>query len=222
MKARNYIRLKNVLDYIFAGALFLLLWPLFLLISIWIKTDSTGSIFFTQKRIGKDNIPFEIYKFRTMRTDAPKDMPTHLLNNADSFITRSGSFLRKTSLDELPQLINILKGDMSFIGPRPALWNQFDLIRGRDALGVQQLKPGITGWAQINGRDEVSISEKIELDGYYLEHISLSLDIKILFLTVLSVMIRKGIREGGIEELETNLKTVGEPGEAIQKEERCV
>ncbi|WP_206460032.1 sugar transferase [Anaerovorax sp. IOR16] len=218
MRVEKYIVFKNVFDCIFAGILFLLLWPLFLSIAIWIKLDSPGPILFRQKRIGKNNEVFEIFKFRSMRLDAPQNIPTHLLHDADSLITKSGRFLRNSSLDELPQLYNILKGEMSFIGPRPALWNQFDLIKGRKEVMVELLKPGITGWAQINGRDEISITEKIALDEYYLKNISLLMDIKILLLTILSVITKKGIREGTVDEAEDAV--VGPPMQ--EKEERCI
>lgn len=146
---------------------------------------------------------FYVYKYRSMRTDTPSDMPTHLFNNAESFITSSGRFLRKSSLDELPQLFNIIKGEMSFIGPRPALWNQYDLIQAREdqvgktGVNANSVKPGITGWAQVNGRDELPIDVKADLDGYYAKNLSFLLDVKILFLTFFSVLTSKGVSEGG-------------------------
>ena len=191
-----YLKIKQGFDYLFSFCLTVILSPLLIFIAIIIKLDSKGPVLFKQKRIGKDSVEFYIYKFRTMRIDTPKDMPTHLLGNATSFITRSGSFLRKSSLDELPQLLNILKGEMSFIGPRPALWNQYDLIEFRKTLYADRLKPGITGWAQINGRDELPIDIKANLDGYYAKNISFLLDIKIFFKTVSSVLKADGIKEG--------------------------
>lgn len=194
---KTYIGVKNILDTIFALFLTLFLSPLLLLIALLIKLDSKGPVLFKQRRIGKDNVEFEIYKFRSMGIEAPKDLPTHVFTNAESYITGVGIFLRKSSLDELPQLFNILKGEMSFIGPRPALWNQQDLIGARTAKGVDKIKPGITGWAQVNGRDELSIPEKVRFDAHYGEHISLLFDLKILVLTFNSVITRKGISEGG-------------------------
>lgn len=192
-----YLIIKQLFDYILSFCLTVVLSPLLILLAIIIKLDSRGPVLFKQKRIGKNNIEFDIYKFRTMRTDTPKDLPTHLFNNAENFITKSGAFLRKSSLDELPQLFNILKGEMSFIGPRPALWNQYDLIEARKVLCADQIKPGITGWAQINGRDELPIEKKATLDGFYRNNVSFILDIKILFKTVFSVLKREGVSEGG-------------------------
>lgn len=189
--------LKRAIDFTVSFVALLMIWPLFLILSIWIKIDSPGPVFFKQKRVGIHKTHFEILKFRTMRTDTPKDMPTHLLKNPEQFITRSGRFLRKTSLDELPQLLNILKGDMSIVGPRPALWNQYDLLEERDKYGANDVIPGLTGWAQIHGRDTISIEEKAKLDGYYVEHQSLWMDIKCIFLTVLSVLKHEGVQEGG-------------------------
>lgn len=191
-----YLKIKQLFDYVFSFCLAIILSPLFIVITIIIKLDSKGPVLFKQKRIGKDNIPFYIYKFRTMRIDTPKDMPTHLFNDATNFITRSGAFLRKSSLDELPQLFNILKGQMSFIGPRPALWNQYDLIELRKMAHADQLKPGITGWAQINGRDELPLEVKADLDGYYAQNISFILDIKIFFKTIINVLKADGIKDG--------------------------
>lgn len=170
---------------------------LFLIIMIAIKLDSPGPIFFKQKRVGIHKKPFEIYKFRTMRIDTPHDTPTHLLKDPDQYITRTGRFLRKTSLDELPQLYNILIGDMAVIGPRPALWNQYDLIAERDKYGANDVRPGLTGWAQIHGRDELEIEEKARLDGYYVKHMGLGLDVKCFLGTVKSVLCEDGVVEGG-------------------------
>ncbi len=187
---------KRAIDLVLSFCGLVVLSPLFLLIAIWIKADSHGPVFFRQRRVGKNKKEFQILKFRSMRTDTPKDMPTHLLNNAESYITRSGAFLRKTSLDELPQIINILKGEMSIVGPRPALYNQYDLIEERDKYGVNELVPGLTGWAQINGRDELPIPQKAALDGYYAEHLSFIMDLRCFFGTFAAVLGAKGIVEG--------------------------
>jgi O-antigen biosynthesis protein WbqP len=162
-----------------------------------IKVDSKGPVFFKQKRVGKNKKHFEILKFRTMRTDTPKDTPTHLLEDPEQWITRVGGFLRKTSLDELPQIINILLGDMSIIGPRPALWNQYDLIAERDKYGANDILPGLTGWAQINGRDELPIEAKAKLDGEYVEKMSFWFDVRCFFGTILSIFRGDGVVEGG-------------------------
>ena len=158
-----------------------------------------GPMFYKQKRYGKNGKIFYILKFRTMKTDTPKDMPTHLLDNPEIYITRIGKFLRKTSLDELPQIINIIKGEMSIIGPRPALWNQFDLIKERDKYRANDITPGLTGWAQINGRDELPIDVKAKYDGEYVEKMSLLFDIKCFFLTILKVLKKDGVVEGRLE-----------------------
>ena len=167
------------------------------LLSIAVKLDSPGPVLFKQKRVGRGKSHFYILKFRTMRTDTPKDMPTHLLANPEQYITRVGRFLRKTSLDELPQLFNILLGDMSIVGPRPALWNQFDLIAERDKYGANDIRPGLTGWAQINGRDELQIEEKARLDGEYVRNLSFRFDVRCLLATVKVVLYRDGMVEGG-------------------------
>lgn len=193
-----YLSVKSLLDFILALFMTIVLSPVLIIIAIIIKLDSKGPVFFRQKRMGKDNREFEILKFRTMRTDTPKDMPTHLFQNPEAFITKSGRFLRKSSLDELPQLFNILKGEMSFIGPRPALWNQFDLIEARNALGAEKIRPGISGWAQVNGRDELPIPVKAELDGFYAANVSFGLDVKILFMTMKQVLHAEGVIEGAI------------------------
>ncbi len=187
---------KRAIDFVLSFCGLIILLPVILLIALWVKADSPGPVFFRQRRIGKDKKEFLILKFRSMRTDTPKDMPTHLLNNAESYITRSGAFLRKTSLDELPQIINILKGEMSIVGPRPALYNQYDLIEERDKYDANELVPGLTGWAQINGRDELPIVEKAALDGYYAQNISFMMDLKCFFGTFSAVLGGKGIVEG--------------------------
>lgn len=193
----NYLRIKRTIDIILSSVGFFVLSPLFLLIIIMIKLDSKGPILFRQKRIGIHKSHFYILKFRTMRIDTPQDTPTHLLVNPDQWITRVGKFLRKTSLDELPQIINIIKGEMSIIGPRPALWNQYDLIAERDLYGANDVPVGLTGWAQINGRDELPIEVKAKLDGEYVKHIGLSMDIKCFIGTIRSVLKTDGVVEGG-------------------------
>ena len=192
---------KRCLDLILSIIGLILLSPLFIIICIWIKCDSKGPVFFKQKRVGRNKKLFGIYKFRTMYTDTPSEMPTHLLNNPDRFITKAGHFLRKTSLDELPQIINIIKGEMSIIGPRPALWNQEDLIKERDRYGANNLRPGLTGWAQVNGRDELEIDVKAKLDGEYVEKMSFLFDVKCFFKTITSVLKHDGVVEGGTGEL---------------------
>lgn len=168
-----------------------------IIIAILIKLDSPGPVFFRQKRVGIHKTYFQIYKFRTMRTDTPHDAPTHQLQQANSYITKIGATLRKTSLDELPQLLNILCGDMSIIGPRPALWNQYDLIAERDKYGANDIKPGLTGWAQINGRDELEIPVKAKLDGEYVQRMNFAFDCKCFFGTIGKVLHHDGVVEGG-------------------------
>ena len=188
--------IKRWIDFIFALIGLIILSPLFLLIIIAIKLDSKGPVLFKQKRIGKDKALYEIYKFRTMKTNTPNDAPTHLLENPDFFITQVGKVLRKTSLDELPQLINIIRGQMSIIGPRPALWNQYDLIAERDKYGANDIYPGLTGWAQINGRDELPIQKKAQLDGIYTLKMSFFFDVKCFIGTIFSVLKTEGVVEG--------------------------
>ncbi|WP_195972237.1 sugar transferase [Clostridium thermobutyricum] len=187
--------MKRTFDLISSLIGFIFFLPLFLIISLIIKLSSPGPIFFKQKRIGKDNEEFYILKFRTMRIDTP-NVATHLLENPDKYITKIGKVLRKTSLDELPQLINIIRGEMSVVGPRPALYNQLDLKEMRTKKGIHKLVPGLTGWAQINGRDEIPLKEKVELDKYYLENRSFWFDIEIIFKTVISVAKSDGVQEG--------------------------
>ncbi len=188
--------IKRVIDILLSLCGIIILSPLFLLLILWIKADSTGPVFFRQRRIGIHKKEFDILKFRTMRTDTPKDVPTHLLEDPEKYITKAGRFLRKTSLDELPQMINILKGDMSIVGPRPALYNQYDLIAERDKYGANDVMPGLTGWAQINGRDELPIPVKAELDGYYTRHLSFWMDLKCFFGTFKAVLGHEGFSEG--------------------------
>ena len=191
-----YNVIKRIIDWLLSLVALIVLSPLFLVLAIWIKLDSKGPVFFKQKRIGQHRSFFQIYKFRTMRTDTPSDMPTHLFDNPDAFITNSGKFLRKTSLDELPQLINIVKGEMSIIGPRPALWNQDDLADERDKYQANDILPGLTGWAQINGRDELPIPIKAKLDGEYVERMSFNFDVKCFVGTIISVLKSDGVVEG--------------------------
>lgn len=188
---------KRIIDIICSLIAIIVLSIIYLPICVIIKITSPGPVFFKQKRVGKNKTYFNILKFRTMRVDTPKDCPTHMLENPDQYITKVGGFLRKTSLDELPQIFNIFKGDMSIIGPRPALWNQDDLIAERDKYNANEAKPGLTGWAQINGRDEIPIPVKARLDGEYVDNISFSFDLKCLFLTVVSVFKSDGVVEGG-------------------------
>ena len=192
-----YLKIKRVIDFVLSGVGLILLSPVFLLLIIAIKLDSPGPVLFKQKRVGIHKHHFNILKFRTMRIDTPSDMPTHLLENPDQWITKVGKFLRKTSLDELPQIINIVKGEMSIIGPRPALWNQFDLIEARDIYGANDVPVGLTGWAQINGRDELEIDVKARLDGEYAEKIGFPMDVRCFFGTIFSVLRRDGVVEGG-------------------------
>ena len=199
--------LKRVLDFILSLVGLVILSPVLLIIALIIKLTSPGPVFFKQKRVGKNKTYFNILKFRTMRTDTPKDTPTHLLANPDQYITPIGKVLRKTSLDELPQIINILKGDMSIIGPRPALWNQYDLIEERDRYGANDILPGLTGWAQINGRDELEIDVKARLDGEYLERMSFLFDCKCFFGTITSVLKHEGVVEGGTGELKKEVQS---------------
>ena len=188
--------LKRFFDIILSLVAIIVFSWLLIIIAIAIVVEDKGNILFKQKRIEKNKKEFYIYKFRTMKVSTPKDVPTHLLDNPESYITKIGGFLRKTSLDELPQLFNILKGDMSIVGPRPALWNQFDLIDLRDKNDSNSVRPGLTGWAQVNGRDELPIDVKAGFDGEYIKKMSIVFDIKIILMTVVSVFTSKGVREG--------------------------
>ena len=187
---------KRAFDLILSTLAIVVLSPVLAIVAVWIKMDSRGPVFFKQKRVGKDKTYFQILKFRTMYVDTPADMPTHLLQNAEAMITKSGRFLRRSSLDELPQLFNIFLGQMSIVGPRPALWNQEDLIAERDKYGANALVPGLTGWAQVNGRDELPIVVKARFDGEYVKMIGLWADIRILFATAFGVLKADGIVEG--------------------------
>lgn len=193
----KYIEHKRKIDLMLSLTGLVVLAPLFIGIMVAIKLESKGPVFFKQKRVGIKQSHFNILKFRTMRIDAPKDTPTHLLSDPDQYITKVGKLLRKTSLDELPQIINILKGEMAVIGPRPALWNQYDLIEEREKYGANDILPGLTGWAQINGRDELPIEVKAQLDGDYVRKISLLMDTQCFLMTLLSVLKKNGVVEGG-------------------------
>ncbi|TCI21717.1 sugar transferase [Exiguobacterium sp. SL-9] len=210
----KYIEHKRKIDLMMSLIGLIVLAPLFFGIMIAIKLESKGPVFFKQKRVGLHRSHFNILKFRTMRIDAPKDTPTHLLSDPELYITKVGKFLRKTSLDELPQIINILKGEMSVIGPRPALWNQYDLLEEREKYGANNVLPGLTGWAQINGRDELPITIKAKLDGYYIEKISFSLDARCFIATIASVLKRDGVLEGG--------PTIANNEVAISKEDESI
>ncbi|MDX8047123.1 sugar transferase [Gracilibacillus sp. S3-1-1] len=192
-----YKVVKRIIDFLMALIGLIVLSPVLLILIIAIKIDSRGPVLFKQKRVGINKTHFHILKFRTMRIDTPKDTPTHLLGDPDAYITKVGKFLRKTSLDEIPQIINILIGQMAIIGPRPALWNQYDLIEERDKYGANDVLPGLTGWAQINGRDELPIDVKARLDGEYIERMSITFDIKCFVGTFVSVLKRDGVVEGG-------------------------
>lgn len=192
-----YRKMKRGIDFALALVGLVVLFPVFLVLIVAIKLDSPGPVLFRQKRVGIHKSYFQILKFRTMRIDTPKDTPTHLLKNPDQYITKVGKFLRKTSLDELPQIVNILKGDMAVVGPRPALWNQYDLIAERDIYGANDVRPGLTGWAQINGRDELEIPIKAAFDGEYVKRMGLGMDLRCFFGTFVSVLRGDGVVEGG-------------------------
>ena len=194
---RVYRILKGILDFLISLiALILLALPMAVL-AIAIKIDDPGPVFFRQKRVGRNQKTFQMMKFRSMKMDTPHDTPTHLLADPYQYITKVGKFLRRTSLDELPQLFNILLGHMAIVGPRPALWNQFDLIAERDKHGANDVRPGLTGWAQINGRDELQIEEKARLDGEYVQKLSFAFDVKCFLYTIKAVLCRDGVVEGG-------------------------
>ena len=197
---------KRLLDIVLSGCGILVLAPVYLILAVAIKIDDPGPVFFRQKRVGLHKSHFQILKFRTMKMETPRDVPTHLLDNPQQYITRVGKILRKTSLDELPQIFQIFTGDMSIIGPRPALWNQYDLIAERDKYGANDVRPGLTGWAQINGRDELPIDVKARLDGEYVENMSFLFDCKCFFGTIVSVLKSDGVVEGGTGQLEKEKK----------------
>ena len=189
--------LKRMISTVISVLGILLLSWLFIIISIAVVIDDPGPVFFSQKRLGKDKTYFRLLKFRSMKMSTPHDMPTHMLKNPEQYITRVGRFLRKSSLDELPQLFNILVGSMAIIGPRPALWNQYDLIEERDKYGANDVRPGLTGWAQINGRDELSIDVKAAYDGEYVKKLSFLFDAKCFVGTFFKVATHEGVVEGG-------------------------
>lgn len=201
MLDQKYLNRKRYIDTLLSLIGLIVLSPVFLILIVAIRLDSPGPVLFKQKRVGLHKRHFNILKFRTMRIDTPKDTPTHLLANPDQYITKVGKFMRKTSLDELPQIINILKGEMAVIGPRPALWNQYDLIEERDKYRANDVLPGLTGWAQIHGRDELEIPEKAKLDGYYVKHMSHWMDLKCFFGTIFAVLRSDGVVEGGTGEM---------------------
>jgi len=191
-----YPAIKRIGDIVLSFIGILVTSPVFLVLVILIKINSKGPVLFKQKRIGIRKTHFDMLKFRTMRTETPKDTPTHMLANPEQYITKIGRFLRKTSLDELPQMINILTGKMSIVGPRPALWNQYDLIEARDKNGANGVRPGLTGWAQVNGRDELPIDIKARFDGEYIKKMSFLFDCKCFFMTIFRVLKSEGISEG--------------------------
>ena len=198
-----YTHVKRILDFLLSLLALVVLSPLLLVLAVIIRATSPGPVFFRQKRVGHYKSHFMIYKYRTMRTDAPKDRPTHLLKDPNAYITPVVRFLRRSSLDELPQLFNILRGEMSLVGPCPALWNQFDLIAQRDKYGANDVRPGLTGWAQINGRDELPIDVKARLDGEYVKRMSFFFDARCILGTVIKVMRSEGIVEGVQSETQT-------------------
>ena len=197
---------KRMVDILLSGCGIIVLAPVYLILALAIKIDDPGPVMFRQKRVGIHKSHFQIMKFRTMKMDTPRDTPTHLLENPQQYITRVGKILRKTSLDELPQIFQIFTGEISIIGPRPALWNQFDLIAERDKYGANDVRPGLTGWAQINGRDELPIDVKARYDGEYVENLSFTFDCKCFFGTIASVLRSDGVVEGGTGQLEKGNK----------------
>ncbi len=205
-----YLKIKRIIDLILSVIGLVVLSPIFFTLAMAIKIDSKGPVFFKQKRVGIHKSYFKMFKFRTMRIDTPKDTPTHLFVNPEQYITRVGKFLRKTSLDELPQIFNIISGSMAIIGPRPALWNQYDLIEERDKYGANDIRPGLTGWAQINGRDELPIDIKASLDGEYVEKISFRMDVRCFFGTIVSVLKHDGVVEGGTGKIQKGKETISE------------
>lgn len=213
----SYLKIKRFIDILLSILGIIMLSPVFLVLIIAIKIDSPGPVLFKQKRVGIHKKHFYILKFRTMRIDTPKDMPTHLLDNPNQWITKVGKFLRKTSLDELPQIINILLGDMAIVGPRPALWNQYDLIEERDKYGANDVPVGLTGWAQINGRDELEIDVKARLDGEYAEKIGFMMDVRCFFGTIFTVLRSDGVVEGG-----TGVKAMSSDNQMENKEESTI
>lgn len=213
-----YLVVKRVVGFVIALIGLIILLPIFLVLIVAIKLDSKGPVLFKQKRVGIHKTYFNILKFRTMRIDTPKDTPTHLLENPDQYITRVGKFMRRTSLDELPQIFNILAGHMSIVGPRPALWNQYDLIAERDKYGANDILPGLTGWAQVNGRDCLTIESKAKFDGDYVRNIGVKMDFKCFCKTVVSVINRAGVVEGGTGTLSKGVEEIAVTKETSQAE----
>lgn len=203
-----YIKIKRIIDLVLSALAIIILSPVLLVISIIIKLSSPGPALFKQKRVGKNKEYFYILKFRTMRIDTPSETPTHLLQDPNKYITKIGKFLRKTSLDELPQIFNIFKGEMSIIGPRPALWNQYDLIEARDVYAINNVLPGLTGWAQINGRDELNIIDKVAFDKEYVNKLSCSMDVAIFFMSIKQVICSRNIVEGAISSENVNTEEI--------------
>lgn len=189
--------MKRAVDFLCALLALAVLSPVLIVIAAAVRLSSPGPALFRQERVGLGRRRFQMYKFRTMRSDTPRDVPTHLLQAAESHVTPLGRVLRRTSLDELPQLVNILRGDMSIVGPRPALWNQDDLVDEREKYGANDVRPGLTGWAQVNGRDELTVAEKAALDGYYVQHSGLLMDLRCMLASVAAVARADGVREGG-------------------------
>jgi O-antigen biosynthesis protein WbqP len=216
----KYSEQKQKIDFVIALIGLIVMSPLFVGIMIAIKLESKGPVFFKQKRVGLHQSYFNILKFRTMRIDTPKDTPTHLLNDPTQYITKVGKFLRKTSLDELPQIINILKGEMAIIGPRPALWNQYDLIAEREKYNANNILPGLTGWAQINGRDELPIEIKAKLDGDYVQKLSFWMDVRCFIGTLLSVVKGEGVLEGGTGSMAKEVASAMEQGKDENDEKK--
>ena len=214
--------LKRAIDLLLSLIGIIVLALPMLIIAIAIKLDSQGPVFFKQKRVGIHKKHFNILKFRTMRIDTPHDAPTHELTDPKKWITKVGGFLRKTSLDELPQLFNIFSGKMSIIGPRPALWNQYDLIEERDKYGANDIKPGLTGWAQINGRDELEIPIKAGLDGEYVKRMGFLFDCKCFFGTFLSVLKSDGVVEGGTGEMKKQEEAKQNEAQEANNEEQKI
>lgn len=196
---------KRIIDIILSFCGFVILFPICMILALAVIVDDPGPIFFNQKRVGKDKKFFKLHKFRSMKMSAPHNIPTHMLINSDQYITRVGRFLRKSSLDELPQIWDIFRGKMSIIGPRPALWNQADLVTMREQYGANDVLPGLTGWAQINGRDELDIDVKAELDGEYCKRVSFLFDCGCFFSTIFSVIYGKGVVEGGFSRIERSV-----------------
>ena len=201
-----YRYVKRLLDVMLSLAALIVFAVPMVILALMIKREDKGSAFFTQKRVGIHKGHFDMYKFRSMKLSTPHDVPTHQLVNPEQYILKCGRWMRKYSLDELPQVINILKGDMSIVGPRPALWNQYDLIAERDKYGANDIRPGLTGWAQINGRDELEIPEKARLDGEYVQRESFMFDCVCVLRTITNVFTHKGVVEGGTGKLQPSDK----------------